>query len=61
LSAAGDRNPLWLIGLVAVLAVANMAAYKDVLRVMGTGPGLAFLAAGTVFVIWCVWFLERRA
>lgn len=54
------RSPLWLIAIVAIVLVADAALYRNVFAVVGPVGGTIFMVAGSFFVIWCMWWMERR-
>jgi hypothetical protein len=54
------RSGLGLIVIVAIVAVADAAMYKQVFEKFGTTVGTAFMVVGSLFVIGCLVWMERR-
>ncbi len=51
---------LSLIVVIGLVAVADAALYKQVFEKFGTTIGAIFMIAGSLFVIACLYFMERR-
>lgn len=54
------RSSLGLIAIVAIVAVADAAMYKQVFEKFGTTVGAVFMVLGSLFVIGCLVWMERR-
>ena len=57
---SAGRTGLGLIVIVAVVLVADAALYKQVFEKFGTTAGAAFMVLGSLFVIACLLWMERR-
>lgn len=49
-----------LIIFAGLVVVADAALYKQVFEKFGTALGATFMIAGSIFVIACLYFMERR-
>ena len=51
---------LSLIAVLALVVAADAALYKQLFEKFGTALGLTFMIGGSLFVIGCLYFMERR-